>query len=386
MKLQLNILFLLLMLIFAGCKEDQKKTSATAPKEAAQGKEISVEYATGFSLTDFGDYKILTVENPWPEAERSYRYLLAEEGAEIPGALQYDQKVQIPVERMVVTSTTHISSLEILGEEKAIVGFPELDHISSERTRARISQGKIQELGKNEAINTEILVNLRPDVVVAFSVDGSNKTFNNIQKMNIPVLFNGDWIETSPLGKAEWIKFFGVFFNKSEKAETFFDQVKEAYHEARELAKDTEKPTVLAGSMYRDQWYLPYGDSWHGQMIKDANAQYLFADTSGDGSLALSFEAVLSKGKNADYWIGPAQFQSYEQMMEASPHYSQFKAFTNKNVYTFSSERGETGGVIFYELGPNRPDLVLKDLISIFHPGLLPKYESTFYKPLKEEK
>lgn len=381
MKQFRNIFLLALTFIFISCRTDEKRTENTI---ANLGTEIPIQYASGLKITDFGDYSIITVENPWPGAENSYRYLLAKENAEIPEDLDFDQKIRIPVKKIVVTSTTHIPSLEILEKETSLVGFPGLDYISSEKTRNLIKQGKIRELGKNEAINTENLLALQPDVVIGFSIDGSNKSFNTIQKSGIPVVFNSDWTESSPLGKAEWIKFFGAFFGKMEEATAFFEEIEKEYLAAKELAKNaSERPTVVAGAMFKDQWYLPAGNSWQANFLEDANANYLFGDSEGTGSLSLSFETVLAKAADAEYWIGPAQFQTYEEMENASPHYTRFRAFKEKNIFTFSSEKGETGGVIFYELGPNRPDLVLKDLISILHPRLLPDYETTFYKPLQ---
>ena len=381
MKANRHILLCLLAVLLLGCRSDQKKVT---PEVSAEGQPVPVDYASGFSIMDFGAYQILTIEKPWPNSEKAFRYLLFEQGAEYPEGLEVDAKIQVPVQKLVVTSTTHIPSLEALGVEKSLVGFPGLQYISSENTRKRIAEGKIQELGENEAINTEILLNLNPDLVVGFAIDGSNRTFSTIARSGIPVVYNSDWTEDSPLGKAEWIKFFGAFFQKNEEAAALFEKVEKDYLEARELAQQAEdRPTVIAGSMFKDQWFLPTGESWHGQFFRDANAQYLYEDSKGSGSLALSFEAVLAEAGDAEFWIGPAQFQSYEEMKAASPHYAQFSAFKEKNIYTFSSEKGETGGVLFYEMAPNRPDLVLKDLISIFHPELLPDYQTTFYKPLK---
>jgi len=302
----------------------------------------------------------------------------------VPSKIKYDHRINVPVSKIVVTSTTHIPSLEALNRESSLVGFPSLDFISSKKTRRLIKENKITELGKNEAINTEVLISLEPDVVIGFAVNGNNKTFNTIEKSGIPVVFNGDWIEESPLGKAEWIKFFGAFFNLSEEAEQLFNDVETAYNDAKELAKSSgEKPSVLAGSMYKDQWYVPYGNAWQAQFIKDANAEYIYAHTKGSGSMALSFETVLSEAQNTEYWVAPGQFKSIEHLRETSSHYNQFDAVKNQKVFTYSNTTGETGGVLYYELAPNRPDLVLKDLISIFHPELLPDYETTFFKPLK---
>ena len=381
MKQSAYIFLLFTSLVFTGCKSDEKKSEFT---ELSGGKEMEIKYASGLSIVDFGSYSIITVENPWPGADRAYKYLLAEAEAQIPENLIFDQKIQVPVKRIVVTSTTHIPSLEILKAENTLVGFPGLNYISSEKTRKLISEGKIREVGKNEALNTETLLALQPDVVIGFSIDGSNKSFNTLQKSNIPVVYNADWTESSPLGKVEWIKFFGAFFGKMEAANAFFEEVEQDYLKAKSLAQQAEsRPTVMAGAMYKDQWYLPAGDSWQAIFLEDANADYLFGETEGTGSLSLSLETMLAEAAQAEFWVGPAQFTAYNELKEASPHYQQFKAFKERKVFSFATEKGETGGVIFYELAPNRPDLVLKDLISIFHPDLLPNYQTTFYKPFE---
>ena len=375
-----KICLLLFVVIFSSCKNEESKIAVSK----TTGEASNIEYAKGFEIEQFTGYKLLTVKNPWPKADKEFIYLLAEKEAKIPSGVNYDLKVTIPVQKIVATSTTHIPSLEILNEEQSLVGFPGLDYISSEKTRARISKGLVTELGQNESINTEILISIDPDLVVGFAIDGNNKTFNTIQKSGIPVIYNGDWTEESPLGKAEWIKFFGAFYNKDAQASSKFNEIRDSYLRSKELAKKAKSsPTVLSGSMYKDQWYVPYGNSWQAKFIEDANANYIYKDTKGSGSIALSFESVLDKSKDAEFWVAPGQFQSFMQLMETSSHYAQFKAVQDKNVFTYSNSLGTTGGVIYFELAPTRPDLVLKDLISIFHPELLPDYKPTFFKALQ---
>jgi len=376
---RLLFFFFSILFIFA-CKTDKKN-----PSDLNQaGDTLAVNYAKGFSIIQYEGYKILNIKNPWPEADKTYTYLLVEDESKVPSKVKYDHQINVPVTKIVVTSTTHIPSLEALNRENSLVGFPGLNYISSEKTRQLIKDNKITELGKNEAINTEVLISLEPDVVIGFAINGNNKTFKTIEKSGIPVVFNGDWIEESPLGKAEYIKFFGAFFNLSEEAAQLFNEVETAYNDARELARSSsEKPSVLSGSMYKDQWYVPYGNAWQARFIKDANAEYIYAGTKGSGSIALAFETVLSDAQNTEFWVAPGQFKSIEHLMETSSHYKQFDAVKNRKVFTYSNTTGETGGVLYYELAPNRPDLVLKDLISIFHPKLLPDYETTFFKPLK---
>ena len=375
-----RLIFIFLILGFISCKNSKE----TEPTDFQKGEELKIENAAGFSITRFENYSILKVNTPWPEAEDPFIYLLSEKNTQIPEDIDYDQRVEVPVESIVVTSTTHIPALEALNEEEKLVGFPGLNYISSEKTRELIEADKISELGQNENINTEVLIDLSPDVVIGFAINASNKSFETIQKTGIPVIYNGDWTEATPLGKAEWIKFFGALFGKEEKANEIFNTIKEEYLNAKKLAKTSDaKPTVIAGSMYNDKWYMPYGNSWQAQFIKDANANYLYSDTRGDGSLSLAFESVLDKAQDAEFWVSSGQFTSYEQLFNESEHYRRFKAVQNKNVYSVSLSKGETGGIIFYELGPQRPDLILKDLISIFHPKLLKDHKPVFYKPLK---
>jgi iron complex transport system substrate-binding protein len=272
----------------------------------------------------------------------------------------------------------------MLNEIESLVGFPNLNYISSKAARLKISEGNIKELGKNQALNTETLIELSPNVLVSFALEGEGASLQVIKKTGIPVLINGDWTETNPLGKAEWIKFFGVLYNKEQQADSIFNTITKDYLIAKQLAQSTsKKPSVLSGAMYKDVWYMPQGDSWAAQFITDANGAYLWGDQTGTGSIALNIESVLDKGQFADFWIGPGQFTSKDQMLESNPVYGEFNAFTNDAVYSFTNTVGETGGVLYYELAPNRPDIVLKDIIKILHPEVALAHELFFFTPVK---
>lgn len=374
-----KFLFLFLSLTTLACQDSSKSQKTTSN----EGIEISIENAKGFTVTEFEGYSLIEVKTPWPDAEKPFRYIFKENGSTLPEDLKYDQIIQVPVEKVVITSTTHIPAIEALDKENTIKGFPGLNYISSDKTRKLIDKGEISELGQNENINTEVLIELAPNVVIGFAINASNKSFETIQKTGIPVIYNGDWTEQTPLGKAEWIKFFGALYGKEKEATEIFNDIKSEYNSAKELAQTAENsPNVISGAMYNDNWYMPYGNSWQAQFLKDANTNYLYADTQGDGSLSLAFESVLEKAEDAEYWVSSGQFTSYTQLFNESEHYKRFNAVKNKNVYSVSLSQGETGGILFYELGPQRPDLILKDLISIFHPDLLKDYEPVFYKPL----
>lgn len=378
--MQKLLLLLIFFLLIISCKEVQKPTSSSTETEKA----IQITYAKGFEIQSFNEYKVITLKNVWPGSEREFKYALIEKGATLPSSETFDAIIEIPVKKIVVTSTTHIPSLEMLGVEESLVGFPNLDYISSIKTRKRIAEDAIVELGRNEDINTEVLINLSPDLVVGFAVDGVNKTLSIIKKTGIPIVYNGDWTETSPLGKAEWIKFFGVFFKKEKEADSIFSEIMTQYLIAKEKAlKAKNRPTVLSGAMYKDVWHLPQGNSWAAQFIADANGEYLWKESEGTGSLSLNLENVLEKGVNADYWIGPGYFSSLLQLKDTHNVYIQFDAFKNENVYNFTNKKGETGGLLYFELAPNRPDIVLKDIIKILHPELLPEHELFFFDKLQ---
>ena len=368
---------IILLFIFS-CKDDQNKI------EVQKNLPTKITYARGFEIENFNDHKVLKISNPWPGADKIYTYLLKKNDLTIEGEENYDGIVQIPVANLVVTSTTHIPSLEMLGVENLLVGFPNLNYISSVKTRRLIENDKIKELGKNEDINTEVLIDLSPDVVVTFSIKGGNKTVSTIQKTGIPVIYNSDWTETHPLGKAEWVKFFGALVDKEMEADSIFSEIENNYNAAKDLAaKAKAKPTVLSGAMYKDIWYLPQGNSWAARFIEDANGEYLWKESKGTGSHSLNLETVLEKGKKAQYWIGPGQFTSFEQMNEMHTVYREFEAFKQKKIYSFTTIKGATGGVLYYELAPNRPDIVLKDIIKILHPQLLPEHKLYFFSLLE---
>lgn len=372
-----SILILLLSFLLVQCKNETNS-------KAIINSTNKVKHAKGFSIVNYEGFSILRVSNPWPNASKDYTYILKEKNGVIPDSLKNNMTINVPINNIVVTSTTHIPSLEMLDVEKSLIGFPNLNYISSKKVRALIDAKKVKELGVNQSLNTEVIIDLQPEVIVGYGIDNNNPTLVNLEKNGLKVLLNGDWNEQTPLGKAEWIKFFGVLYGKLDKATEIFEKIEADYLKTIKIAKKaTTKPTILAGDMFEDKWYLPQGSSWGCKLLKEANGTYLWEETTGTGSISLSFETVLEKAKDADLWITSGQFSSLKEMTDSNPHYNQFKAFKNKNVYSFSRKKGKTGGVLYYELAPNRPDIVLKDIVKILHPELLTSYEPFFFEKLK---
>jgi iron complex transport system substrate-binding protein len=376
MKNSKILLFLSFLSILISCKKEVVKVDEKNQSES------TIKYAKGFDIVDENGIKKLIIKSAYQNSADVFEYIIKNKS---------DQKEEIkntlftPIQKIVVTSTTHIPMVELLNEETAIVGFPYAKYVSSAKTRALIDAGKIKEIGKESSLNTEILLDLQPELVVGYSVSSADKSLTTIQKAGISVIYNGDWLEETPLGRAEWIKFFGVLFDKEKQADSIFKVIEANYLEAKQIAlKSTHKPTVLSGAiMSKDIWNLPAGESFVAQFLKDANLDYIWKNTEGKGSLSLSFESVFDKGQNAEYWITPGYFSTKEQLLNSNEIYKKFNAFQHDNIYTPILKKGKTGGAIYYELAGTRPDLVLKDIIKITNPDVLPTYQFTFFEKMK---
>lgn len=372
-----TLLFLVFFLFIQCKKESQQEAEIQSPAN-------EIHYAKGLEIYKHNGFTIVKITSPWPNAKEQFTYILQKKNGIIPDSLKQFMAISVPIQSIVVTSTTHIPALELLGVENTLVGFPNTDYISSVKTRKLIATGKVREVGTNETLNTEVLIDMNPDVIVSFGLNNSNPTLDNLKKSGLKVMLNGDWTEQSPLGKAEWIKFFGALYGLDSKANTLFSAIEKEYKNTLALAqKATRKPTVLSGAMFQEQWYVPQGESWASLFLKDAKANYLWADSKGTGSLSLPFETILEKAQEAEYWISPGDFSSLQQMSESNPHYKQFDAFQNKKVYSYAINKGAKGGIVYFEWSPTRPDWVLKDLIKIFHPELLPDHKLFFFQKLE---
>ncbi|PCI35014.1 MAG: ABC transporter substrate-binding protein [Flavobacteriaceae bacterium] len=360
--------------------------SCTTNKEKIKVKHIEkyIKYAKGFEISTVDNYTKLRVLSPFQGASAPIDFYIVKEGEPIPSHLEKTNYIQLPLKRMVPTSTTHIPMIELLNGAENIVGFPSTKYVSSPKTRQLIDDKKILDLGNEQQLNTEVLLDLNPQLVIAFSVNGNHKNYNTIRQMNIPIIYNGDWLEPSPLGRAEWIKFFGVLLNKEKEADSIFSSIEQNYLAAKKLAQhQTSQKIVFSGGPYKDVWNIPAGNSYEAQYYKDANLNYIFKETKGQGSLSMNVEQVFDQAQHTDIWLSPSFYSSMELLGEANAIFKEFDAYKKQEVYTTTNTRGSTGGLIYFELATTRPDFVLKDLIKIGHPDLLPNYEMQFYKKLE---
>lgn len=373
-----NPFFFILIICLFACEE---KKEVTKINENLNTSNSLIKYAQGFDLQIYKGYKILIIKSPYPDAEQYQQFILVSDKKNDFDGIN---KITIPIQKMVVTSTTHIPMIEMLGEANSLIGFPNTDYISSSITRQRIKDGLVTDLGNEQNFNTEVLISLEPDALIAFSMGNSNKVYQTVEQNNIPVIYNGDWLEETPLGRAEWIKFFGALYDKDAQADSIFASIESEYLAAKKIALEAEnRPSILSGVLFKDKWNLPAGESFTAQFYKDANTDYIWKDSKGQGSLVLSFESVFEKAGKADFWIGSGYYTTLDELKNANAHYEQFEAFKQGAVYSFSNRRSEGGGVEYFEFGPIQPHIVLKDLIKVTHPELLADYEPYFLQRLE---
>jgi len=370
---------LCLIVVFISCSCESKKAGL-----AHENGPVELKYAVGFSVRAEGNIKYVTVNYPYPGATEGYEYLLVPEGEPIP---EHDDKTQVirtPLKTIVCTSTTHIPLLDYINETDALIGFPTTDYISSEIMRKRIDAGHVTDLGIDKGMNLELLFSLKPELVMSYTMTSDLGQLKKTKELGIPVVINAEYLERHPLGRAEWIKFMALFFNKEKEADSVFNEIEREYLAVQNLVSNvSQRPTVLSGIVYGDVWFMPAGKNYAAHLLQDAGTDYLWKDTDSNGFLELSFESVFEKAKEADLWIGVGSFNSLSEIEASESRYTMFKPFRDKQVYTYNARKGIKGGSEFLELGYLRPDLILKDLVKIAHPDLLPDHKLFFHKRLE---
>lgn len=334
-------------------------------------KNLSSTYAERFRIDSLEIGYKLTLFGKFQNDKQTHIYYIIPKEKTVPDSLKNSKIIRTPVERTILTNTTQIAMTEELMSLDKVIGFPGTDYISSEKAQQLIAQGKIKELGHDQAMNLEQILLLKPDLIFGFGVESISGQYEHLEKLGIPVLMDSGWLEKTPLGRAAWLKVFGLFYSQQELADSIFTTTKKNYLKLKETTERIKhKPSVISGSIFQDVWYAPAGESFIAQMIDDAGGDYLWKNTDGNGSLSLHIEDVLIKGKTAAYWIAPGDITSYKALNNAHKLYSEFQSVTSQKVYTYAHKRGIKGGITYFETSPLHPDWILEDFIHIFHPEL----------------
>ncbi|MCX2745109.1 ABC transporter substrate-binding protein [Mangrovivirga sp. M17] len=376
MKTNIRFIFMILILIIAisGCKKQN-------PEESTSSSEIlKNDYAEGFSITKTEDgylLRLFDVNNSTPLNE----ILLTDKKSEQNNNYQ---QLEIPLEKIVIGSSTFIGFLNTLDKIEVIQGFPGKQLIYNKELLARIEKGKVTDLGNQISWNVEKVAEMNPDAMILNLFGAEDPSIENIRKLGIPVIFVQDFQETHPLGKAEWIKVFGLLTGEYEKSVAIFEEIKNNYLVLKEkLGTVKNKPGVTSGMVYEDAWFAPGGHSYMATLISDAGGNYIWSDKEGTGGIPLAKEVVLTRADQADYWIGAAAFDTYEKLKEHDKLFESIKAVENKNVYTYIGKIRKNGGNDYFETAPVNPDILLKDIVLILHPEMISNHKLVYYKALK---
>ncbi|MGM0579247.1 MAG: ABC transporter substrate-binding protein [Bacteroidota bacterium] len=367
--------YIFVLILFAIACDSPKEQS-----DIQKGKEL-IQYSQNLSIEEFADYYKVKVMQAASPNSIQFNYIFYKN--EKPET-EADAFISIPIEKVVCLSTSHLPAFTALDESETVVGFPGTQYIYEEALLASAENGNLRDVGQKSGVNIEVLMSLQPDLVMGYTMGSSFEQLKPIQKSGIPVILNADYLENSPLGRAEWLKLTAVLLNKYEKGDSLFRSIEENYLATKKLAeKADQNPSVMTGVMYGDVWYVPGGESYAAKFIEDAGGKYLWSDNPKTGSIELSFESVLEKAKKADFWIGAASFTKREELKNSNTNYSLFDSFENGEIYSYTKRVNENGANDFLESGYIRPDLILKDYVKILHPTLLPEKESTYFQPLK---
>ena len=372
-------------LLFAGPPGFGQKAAppAPTPPPPARGR-TTVNFAQGFTLSYAGTYKVLTIRGS--AGQPPARYLLVPRGAARPAGFAGAQVIATPVRSLVGLSSLHIALADFLGAADVLVGLGSLQYASAPRVRQRIAAGRIIAVGEGKELNNELLIAQHPDLVMATGWPGENLTqFQTLKAAGIPVLLNSEWVETTPLGRAEWVKVLAALLNKEDLVNQKFGQVARSYQRLAALGRGaTRRPSVVVGLPFKDVWYVPAAGNYLAQFLRDAGTTYAWDRTqSNQASLALAFEAVAPVALTADYWLQTGTATSKAELVAQDARYATFAPFQNNRVYNNNHRTNAQGSNDYWESGAVRPDLVLSDLIRILHPALLPGWQLYYYQQLK---
>ncbi|WP_372410442.1 ABC transporter substrate-binding protein [Streptomyces luteireticuli] len=341
----------------------------------------TVRHAKNFSVRYEKSYQVLTVAQPYPNAKPE-SYVLVKCGAPKPsltGDLAKAQQITVPVHSLYSMSTTHLPLLTATDRLGVLTGVADTSLVTTPEVRARVKAGKVAEYAKGGTINTEKVIAARPDVLLTQGSDDPH--YPKLRAAGIPVVADAEWLEPTPLGRAEWVKATAALTGAEERADRVFHDVETAYTEAARQAAQARTPVgVLSGSMFQGTWTMAAGGSYVGTLIKDAGGTYPWAGDRGTGSLRLSFEAVYAKAGDARLWLTDQKWTSGADILKADSRYGRLAAVRDGEVWSNTKTTTPEGGNDFYERGVLRPDLILSDMAAILHPDLARNHTFTFYE------
>lgn len=338
---------------------------------------LDLHHAQHLMLIEHDDHTEVQIRNPWNEDKLLQRFAIPHpsDGStdEPSGAFK----------RIAVFTTTHACLLEELGSIDALAGICETEYIANGPLREALAEGRILDLGSAMTPDRERIISLAPDLILLSPYENAS-TYGNLESLGIPIVQCADYMETSALGRAEWMRLYGRLVGKAREADSLFALIETEYTNLKALTDSLEGeqlPTVLFDTKNGSAWYVPGGRSTMAQLIADAGGRYIFGDNPKSGSVPLSFESVLNRGQQAHIWLirynNSRQRMTLPDLGKAYQPYTLFEAYKRAGVYGCNSVE-----LIFYEETPFHPERLLRDYIAILHPTLLPHATLRYFHKL----
>lgn len=373
----LQRIHLLLLCLLLACT--LSLVSCVAGVVDVEGEKVVMRHSSLLEITDCEGYSVVDVKNPWGKGLLK-RYILVPNDSVLPPGLPCGTLLRTPLERVVLFSGVHASLFEELGALPCVAGVCDRQYIYSETLQSRIGQGLVVDCGSSLNVNSEAVVQLSPDAI--FVLPYENGGYGKLENMSYPLVECADYMEASPLGCAEWMRFYGRIVGRGEESDSIYSAVCNEYETLRELADDVKEPPKLMCELKSSSaWYVPGGKSTMGQLYSDAGADYLFADYGENGSVPLSFEVVLDRAADADIWLmkyNSLTDKTYSSLLTDFDGYAYFEPFRQNRIYFCNTHRNH----IFEEVSFH-PEKLLRELVALFHPSLIPEYTLNYYEKMR---
>ncbi len=380
-----SICLCLLVGLYSCIKQEQEKPAIHEIGTPKPLKKLGSSYALGFAFEYYDGFKLLHILYHYKPQKDTATYLLLPKQGEVPAKYDHLPIIRTPVQKVVLMSTTQVALFETLGAEDMIAGLPNPEYLWSEKVRDLVKEGKIAKVGRANNLNLEQMFKINPDVVMAVGFpELQYQAYGILENSGIPVIYNAEWQERSILGRAEWIKVAAILLNEEERCETFFSQTVKTYDSLKQLTSSViEKPLVVNNLPRRGTWYVPGGDSYVVELIRDAGGQYPWPDDKNTGSVSMGFEEIYRVGIKADAWLNAGLVQSKEEIVAVDGRLVDFNPYKTGEIYVNTKRWDPSKGNDYWESGTVKPHLVLADLIHILHPGLLPGHDLFFYQKIE---
>ena len=343
----------------------------------AEGDTVAFRYAQRLTVVRYDGYTVATLANPWKPGKTLHRYVLVPKSAPLPDALPDGTVLRTPLQRSVIFTTVHCALLMMLHQEERIAGVADLKYIKIPFIQDAVRAGRITDCGDGMSPVIEKIIDQRPDAILLSPFENSGG-YGKLEEIDIPLVECAEYMEPTPLARAEWMRFYGLLFGCEREADSLFAVVDSNYHALQALARTSKvRRSVMVDKVTGSVWYVPGGKSTIGQMLRDAQGDYPWAADDHSGSVSLPFETVLERAGECDVWLfrySGKQPITFSELLGEHHGYAQFRAFSNREAYGCNVEQSQ-----FYEESPFRPDYLLSDFIRILHPDLTTKLPSARY-------